>query len=109
MNPFHALSDPTRRQIVELLGRGERTSGSIGSEFAVSDPAISQHLKVLREARLVRVRAQGQQRIYSLDPDGIAEIDAWLARVREFWNARLDALEHELNRSDPSANERKRS
>jgi DNA-binding transcriptional ArsR family regulator len=107
MSPFHALSDPTRRQIVELLGRGERSAGSIGTEFAVSAPAISQHLRVLREARLVRVRAQGQQRIYSLDPDGIAEIDAWLSRVREFWNPRLDALERELNRSETAPERRK--
>jgi DNA-binding transcriptional ArsR family regulator len=108
MNPFHALSDPTRRQIVELLGRGERTAGDIGREFAVSAPAISQHLKVLREARLVRVRANRQQRIYSLDADGIAEIDAWLARVREFWNTSLDALERELGRPEPSMKRRKR-
>src|SRR5512134_783050 len=108
-HPFHALSDPTRRQIVELLGRGERPAGSIGREFAVSAPAISQHLKVLRDARLVRVRAQGQQRIYSLDPEGIAEIDAWLTRVREFWNTSLDALERELSRPEPTPKRRRKS
>jgi DNA-binding transcriptional ArsR family regulator len=62
----------------------------------VSAPAISQHLKVLREAGLVRVRVDAQRRIYGLDPDGLAEIDGWLERVRRFWGARLDALEREL-------------
>lgn len=101
MEPFHALADPTRRQIVELLGRGERTAGAIGGKFDVSAPAISQHLKVLREARLVRVRPQGQQRIYSIDPEGLAEIESWLKRVQEYWAASLDALERELSKPDP--------
>ena len=100
MDTFYALADPTRRQIVELLGRGERTAGSIGAKFDVSAPAISQHLKVLREAKLVRVRPQGQQRIYSIDPAGLAEIEAWLERTRKFWAASLDALERELSKPD---------
>lgn len=109
MDSFTALSDPTRRQIVELLGRGERAAGEIGGQFSVSAPAISQHLKVLREARLVRVRIDGQRRIYSLDPAGLAEIDAWLVDVRRFWSERLDELERELAKPEtPSGKRSKR-
>ena len=99
MESFGALSDPTRRRIVELLGAGERSSGEIGAHFSVSPPAISQHLKVLREARLVRVRSEGQRRIYALDPDGLAAIDRWLAVLRPFWADRLDALADGLARA----------
>lgn len=108
MDTFYALADPTRRQIVELLGRGERTAGAIGERFDVSAPAISQHLKVLREARLVRVRPQGQQRIYSIDPAGLAEIEAWLERTRKFWVASLDALERELRKPETSSKKRRK-
>lgn len=106
MDSFTALADPTRRRIVEMLGSGARPAGEISSAFTLSPPAISQHLKALREAGLVRVKAVGQRRIYSLDPDGLAEMDDWIRRVRRFWNDRLDALERELNkphdeRSDP--------
>ena len=96
MIAFAALADPTRRQIVEMLAIGERTAGDIASHFEVSAPAISQHLKVLRQARLVRVRADAQRRIYALDAAGIDEIDAWLSDIRRFWGGRLDALEQEL-------------
>lgn len=95
-NSFTALADPTRRRIVEMLGGGELSAGEITRRFDVSAPAISQHLKALKTARLVRVRVDAQRRIYTLDPDGLAEIDAWLAQVRRFWNPRLDALEREL-------------
>jgi DNA-binding transcriptional ArsR family regulator len=98
MLAFTALADPTRRQIIEMLAGGERTAGDIARQFEVSAPAISQHLKVLRQARLVRVRADAQRRIYALDATGIGEIDAWLSNVRHFWRGRLDALEHELMR-----------
>jgi DNA-binding transcriptional ArsR family regulator len=98
MDALAALADPTRRRIVELLGRGERSAGELVEEFDVSAPAISQHLKALREARLVRVRVDAQRRIYALDPAGLAEVDAWLAGVRRFWSGRLDALERELRK-----------
>ena len=100
MDRFVALADPTRRRIVELLGSGERAAGAIGANFAVSPPAISQHLKTLREAGLVRVRIDGQRRLYSLDPDGFAEMEAWFEKMRRFWSGRLDALERELNKED---------
>ena len=98
MDRFAALSDATRRHIVELLGAGERTAGAIGENFPISAPAVSQHLKALREAGLVRVRADGTRRIYSLDPDGLADMEDWFARVRAFWNQRLDVLERELGK-----------
>ena len=106
MDSFTALSDPTRRRIVEMLGRGERAAGEIGEQFSISAPAISQHLKVLRAAGLVRVRVDGQRRIYSLDPAGLAAIDEWLANVRRFWKERLDDLERELTKPEPSSEKR---
>jgi DNA-binding transcriptional ArsR family regulator len=93
---FEALGDSTRRQIVELLSERELSAGEIASRFEMSAPAISQHLKVLRESRVVHVRIDAQRRIYSIDPAGLAEIDAWLRRVRRFWAGRLDALENQL-------------
>ena len=103
MIAFTALADPTRRQIVEMLAAGERSAGDIAREFDVSAPAISQHLKVLRQARLVRVRAEAQRRIYTLDEAGIGEIDAWLRNIRRFWSGRLDALEAALRQSGEDA------
>ena len=96
MDSLTALADPTRRKIVEMLGRGELASGEIADRFDMSAPAVSQHLKVLKEARLVQVRVEGQRRVYSLDPEGLQMIDAWLAEVRRFWAGRLDALEQAL-------------
>ncbi|HEY4345923.1 MAG TPA: metalloregulator ArsR/SmtB family transcription factor [Parvibaculum sp.] len=93
---FAALADPTRRRIIEMLSGGELSAGEITRRFDASAPAISQHLKTLKAARLVRVRIDAQRRIYTIDPDGLAEVDAWLAQVRRFWNPRLDALEREL-------------
>jgi DNA-binding transcriptional ArsR family regulator len=98
MEIFTALADPTRRRIVELLSRGECAAGEIVDAFDVSGPAISQHLKVLREAALVQVRVDGQRRIYQLDPQGLGEMDRWLNDVRRFWAPRLDALERELRK-----------
>lgn len=82
--------------MVELLGAGERAAGAIAGEFDLTPAAVSQHLKVLREAGLVRVRIDGQRRIYSLDPQGLAAVDAWLDKVRLYWADRLDALERAL-------------
>ena len=100
MDRFAALSDPTRRRIVELLGSGEQAAGALGESFPISAPAVSQHLKALRESGLVRVRTDGQRRIYSLDPDGFADMEAWFARMRGFWSARLDSLERELKKGE---------
>src|SRR3546814_11951814 len=100
MDSFTALADPTRRDIIEMLGGGQRAAGEIASAFTLSAPAISQHLKVLRETGLVRVQIDGQRRIYSLDPEGLAALDNWIARVRRFWSGRRDAPEHEQNGRD---------
>ena len=93
---FAVLADPTRRQILDLLAERDRSAGELGAAFPVSQPAISRHLRVLREARLVQVRGEGQRRIYQLDPRPLAEVDAWLARYRRFWEGRLDDLERQL-------------
>ena len=100
MDRFAALADPTRRRIVELLGSGERAAGALGESFEISPPAISQHLKALREAGLVRVRVDGQRRIYSLDPQGFEEMEAWFDKMRRFWSGRLDALGRELEKEE---------
>lgn len=98
MQPIAALADPTRRKIVEMLARGGLCSGDISARFETSAPAISQHLKALREAGLVHAHVDGQRRIYELDAKGFDEIAAWLARVRSFWNSRLDVLDAELQK-----------
>ena len=100
MQAFAALGDPTRQRIVEMLAARELSSGEIARRFDMTAPAVSQHLKLLREAGLIQVRRDAQRRIYALDPAGLAELDAWLARFRRFWSGRLDALEHELDRPD---------
>jgi len=82
MHALQALADPTRREIVELLATGERNAGEIAAHFDVSRPAVSRHLRVLREHGLVRARQLRQQRIYSLDPAPLEELDAWLQRHR---------------------------
>lgn len=96
MDRFTALADPTRRRIVEMLGQRAMAAGEITAQFGMSAPAISQHLKVLKEAGLVNVEVSGQRRIYRLDPDGLDAFDAWVQQVRGFWNAGLDRLEREL-------------
>ncbi|MEZ4619141.1 MAG: metalloregulator ArsR/SmtB family transcription factor [Caldilineaceae bacterium] len=106
MNTFDALADSTRRQIVELLAHREHAAGEIAEHFPISAPAISQHLKVLREANLVTVRVDAQRRMYALNPAGLAEVDAWLAQVRGFWSGRLDALAAQLEAEDAAENTR---
>jgi DNA-binding transcriptional ArsR family regulator len=82
MQGLTALADPTRKRIVEMLATGAMSSGDIARRFDISPPAISQHLKTLRGAKLVRVRAQGQKRIYELDPDGIGALADWITQIR---------------------------
>lgn len=100
MLSLEAIADPTRRRIVELLARRERSTGELVEEFDISAPAISQHLNVLRGAGLVVTRAEGQTRIQSLNPAGLDEIGAWLEKTRAFWSRNLDALERELRAED---------
>lgn len=98
MDRFAALAEPKRRRMIELLGRGPLPASAIAARFELSAPAVSQHLKALRESGLVRVRVDGQRRIYSLDADGLAQVDAWIAKVRGEWSLRLDTLEAALAR-----------
>jgi DNA-binding transcriptional ArsR family regulator len=95
---FEALADPTRRRIIDLLAGGERTAGEIADGFPVSRPAISRHLRVLREAGLVCSRDEAQRRIYRLDGSPLAVAVAWFERYRSFWVNRIDALDLELAR-----------
>ena len=97
MEAFAALSDPTRRHIVELLADGERSAGELARRFTLTQPAVSQHLRTLRDAGLVRVRRDAQRRMYSIDGRGLAQINEWLSRYRTFWNTRLNALERALH------------
>lgn len=102
MHAFDVLGDPVRRRVLELLVDGEQTSGSITTvvrdEFGISQPAVSQHLKVLRDAGFVHVRADGARRLYTLDPAPLHGVDGWLDQFRQFWDQRLDALGTELAR-----------
>ena len=105
MDTFTALSDPTRRQIIESLALGESSFGDLADQFEMSRPAVSQHLKVLREAGIVSSRADAQRRIYRLNDDSLDEIEAWLHRVRQYWNQRLDRLEVLLGDADAEEGE----
>jgi len=100
MDTFIALADPTRRQIIESLAAGEASFGALAEQFEMSRPAVSQHLKVLRESGIVAVRADAQRRIYRLSDDGLDDIDAWLGKVRSYWTQRLDNLEKVLGEAD---------
>jgi DNA-binding transcriptional ArsR family regulator len=93
-----ALADPIRREVVDLLAHGELAAGELADRFPVSRPAISRHLRVLREAGLVRVRTEGRRRLYVLDPGPLRELDDWLERYRDLWAQRLDALDTEIAR-----------
>ena len=99
MHAFDILGDPVRRRIVELLADGERSAGDVGAvvqqEFGISQPAVSQHLRVLREHGFATVRPEGTRRLYAVEPASLKAVDDWLAR---FWNQRLDALGTELAR-----------
>ncbi len=100
MDTFVALADPTRRRIIESLAAGESSFGELADQFEISRPAVSQHLKVLRDAGVVTARADAQRRIYRLSDDGLDEVQAWLGKVQTFWTQRLDALEKALIEPD---------
>lgn len=98
MDAFAALADPTRREIVRMLAkRGELTATDIAKKFSISAPAISQHLKILREARLVQVKKKAQKRLYSLDQYGMNEISGWILEVKKLWNKKFDSLDKYLS------------
>ncbi|WP_227980106.1 ArsR/SmtB family transcription factor [Nocardia spumae] len=102
MHAFDVLGDPVRRRILELLSDDEMSAGEvvrvIGDEFGISQPAVSQHLRVLRESGFARIRAEGTRRMYSLAPSPFRSVDEWLDPFRRFWEPRLDALATEIAR-----------
>jgi DNA-binding transcriptional ArsR family regulator len=102
VHAFDVLGDPVRRRILELLAAGEHSSGEVvdvvGREFGISQPAVSQHLRVLREAGFASVRPDGARRLYAVNPEPLRDVDAWLERFRGFWEPHLDALADELKR-----------
>ncbi len=96
MDVFTAIADPTRRQIIESLAAAEVSFGELADQFEMSRPAVSQHLKVLRDTGVVQVRADAQRRLYSLSDSGLDDLNNWLEQLRSFWNPRLDRLEQLL-------------
>lgn len=102
MHALDILGDPVRRRILELLAEGELSAGDIGDEvqreFGISQPAVSQHLRVLRESGFATVRPEGTRRLYAIAPEPLADAAAWLDPFRRFWQPHLDALATELTR-----------
>lgn len=102
MEAFDVLGDPVRRRILELLASGELSAGAIGaavqSEFGISQPAVSQHLRVLRDSGFLTVRPEGTRRLYAVQGDALRDVDQWLAPFRRFWSQHLDALATEVAR-----------
>jgi DNA-binding transcriptional ArsR family regulator len=96
MSPFEAIAEPNRRRLLELLRAGERPAGDLVEATGLSQPGVSKHLKLLREAGLVSMRPDGQRRLYRLEPESLADLDAWLKPFRQFWAERLDALDDHL-------------
>ena len=98
MSPFEAIAEPNRRRLLELLRSGERAAGALVEATGLSQPGVSKHLRHLREAGLVSVRAEGQKRLYRLEAAELAALDSWLRQFRQFWADRLDALDDHLER-----------
>src|SRR5947208_2213205 len=97
-NVFFAISDPTRRAVLDLLAGGSRTAGAIAARFPrLTQPGISKHLKVLRDTKLVDVTVRAQERIYTIKPQGLAELYEWVAKYQAMWPDTLEALEHYLD------------
>lgn len=105
LSPYHAIADPTRRAILDLLrDQGTCTTGAIATHFTtLSRPAISKHLKVLREAELVRAQERGREWHYTLDPEPLRAIEGWLARYEPFWQTTLETLKHFVEQTEKEA------
>jgi DNA-binding transcriptional ArsR family regulator len=101
MTTFELVAEPTRRTILDLLREGERSVGQLVDHLGLSQPGVSKHLRMLREAGLVEVRRDAQRRWYGLRPEPLTEIDAWLEPYRRLWAGKLDALERHLDREEP--------
>ena len=100
MEPFEIIAEPNRRAILSLLVSSEQSVGEIERQLRMSQPTVSKHLRVLREAGFVESTVDAQRRLYRLKPEPFREFDAWLAQFRRFWSAHLDALERHLDRMD---------
>lgn len=101
MDVFEAVAEPHRRVLLDLLAEGERAAGELVASLpGLTQPAVSRHLRILREVGLVEVKPDGQRRIYALRADGLLEIDAWIHRYRRYWPRHLDALEQHLSRKE---------
>ncbi|WP_213781316.1 metalloregulator ArsR/SmtB family transcription factor [Caballeronia sp. dw_276] len=99
---FAVIAEPSRRAILSLLALSEQTVGDIEEKLSLSQPSVSKHLKVLREAGFVEARVDAQRRVYRIRPEPLAEIDAWLEPFRRFWSGHVDALERHLDQIDPA-------
>ena len=108
VSSFAILAEPNRRNILSLLATSERSVGEIERRLRMPQTSVSKHLKVLRDAGLVEARIDAQQRIYSIRPEPLMEVDAWLAPFRRFWEARVDALEKHLDRMEQAARKGKK-
>lgn len=102
---FEIIAEPNRRAILSLLVLSEQSVGEIERQLRMSQPAVSKHLRVLRDAGFVEATVDAQRRLYRLKPDRLREVDTWLAQFRRFWSAHVDALERYLDRTDPAAKE----
>jgi len=100
---FEIIAEPNRRAILSLLVSSEQSVGEIESQLGMSQPTVSKHLRVLREAGFVESTVDAQRRLYRLNPEPLQEVDVWLSQFRRFWSARVDALERHLDRMDQSA------
>jgi DNA-binding transcriptional ArsR family regulator len=113
MEAFDVLGDPVRRRVLELVADGELAAGAIGGvvqrEFGISQPAVSQHLRVLRESGFLTVRPDGARRLYAVHPDGLRDVDEWLDRFRRFWAPPLAALATEIERGKRTRRRRSNS
>jgi DNA-binding transcriptional ArsR family regulator len=108
LDVFSAIAEPTRREMIALLAQGERSAGELVEAFPrLTQPAVSRHLRVLREARLVEVHPRAQQRIYSLRPERLRELDRWISIFRPFWSDRLDSLENHLDKTRAAPKDRR--
>ena len=106
MDTFTALADPTRRHIIELLATREQSFGELANRFEMSRTAVSQHLKVLRDADIVASRPDAQRRVYRLNDHALDDLEQWIASVRRFWSGALDELERVLSEPDSRGEDR---
>ena len=105
---FAIIAEPSRRAILSLLASAERSVGDIEQRLRLSQPSVSKHLRVLREAGFVESRVDAQRRVYRIRPEPLMEIDAWLAPFRRFWSVHVDALERHLDRMNPAPRRRRK-